>query len=84
MRCRLNALPEEKRHLVAVFTVPLVWPELPLSETILGTLDKMSLLKGVMAKTGVGAGIMDKCAFVHISSLTVTGCKLHPPRLIFR
>lgn len=46
--------------MVVVFTVPLVYPKLPLSQTVLTAVEGMPLLKGAMTKTGVGAGIIDK------------------------
>ena len=58
--CRCAQLPSSVNHLVVVFTVPLVYPALPLSQTILGAVEGMPLLKGAMTKTGVGAGIIDK------------------------
>jgi hypothetical protein len=48
------------KHLIVVFTVPIVYPCLPLSQTILTAVEGMPLLKGAMTKTGVGAGIIDK------------------------
>ena len=58
--CRLAQLPVSVRHLVIVFTVPVTFPKLPLSEAVLATIERMPILKGAMIKTGVGAGIMDK------------------------
>ena len=58
--CRLAQLPASVKHLVIVFTVPVTFPKLPLSETVLSTIEGMPLLKGAIIKTGVGAGIMDK------------------------
>jgi len=57
--CRCAQLPSSVNHLV-VFTVPLVYPCLPLSQAILSAVEGMPLLKGAMTKTGVGAGIIDK------------------------
>ena len=47
--------------MVCLFTVPLVWPKLPLSEGVMTVVDGLPVLKGVMTKTGIGAGIVDKC-----------------------
>lgn len=60
--CRCARLPPTVNHLVVVFTVPLVYPKLPLSQTVLTAVEGMPLLKGAMTKTGVGAGIIDKWA----------------------
>ena len=59
-QCRAEMLPLETKHLVVVMTVPLVWPKLPFSEGVLSAVDKASLLKKTMSKTGVGAGVVDK------------------------
>ena len=58
--CSCGRLPPTVNHLVVVFTVPLVYPKLPLSQTVLTAVEGMPLLKGAMTKTGVGAGIIDK------------------------
>ena len=58
--CRLSKLPQTTKHVVCLFTVPLVWPKLPLSEGVMTVVDGLPILKGVMTKTGIGAGIVDK------------------------
>ena len=58
--CRLSRLPPSTKHVVCLFTVPLVWPKLPLSEGVMTVVDGLPILKGVMTKTGLGAGIVDK------------------------
>ena len=58
--CRLELLPADTRHLVVCMTVPMVWPKLPFSEGVMSAVDGLPVLKKVMSKTGVGAGIVDK------------------------
>lgn len=53
-------MPATVNHLVVVLTVPIVYPKLPLSQTVLTAVEGMPFLKGAMTKTGVGAGIIDK------------------------
>lgn len=57
---RCAELPATVNHLVVVLTVPIVYPKLPLSQTVLTAVEGMPFLKGAMTKTGVGAGIIDK------------------------
>lgn len=59
---RINALPQSIKHIVVVTTVPVVFPKLPLSEATFTAVDNMPFLKGALQKTGIGAGIVDKCA----------------------
>lgn len=64
---RIGALPQSVKHIVVNTTVPVVFPKLPLSETTFTAVDSVPFLKGALQKTGIGAGIVDKCA----SPLTV-------------
>lgn len=50
------------KHIVVCATVPVVFPKLPLSETILSVLEDLPFVKGALQKTGLAAGIVDKCA----------------------
>ena len=75
--CRLAQLPTSVKHLVIVFTVPVTFPKLPLSETVLSTIEGMPLLKGAIIKTGVGAGIMDKYGFSSPFLPPFLACNLH-------
>ena len=61
MRSRIAALPQSIKHIVVITTVPIVFPKLPLSEVAMSTIDKTPLVKGALQKTGIGAGIVDKC-----------------------
>ena len=52
------------KHIVVCATVPVVFPKLPLSETTLSVLEDLPFVKGALQKTGLAAGIVDKCALV--------------------
>ena len=43
-------------------TVPVVFPKLPLSELAMTAIEDLPFLKGALQKTGLAAGIIDKCA----------------------
>lgn len=58
----MEQLPKSTEHVVCVHTVPLIFPSLPLSEKVMSAIEGLPVLKGAMTKTGVGAGIIDKCA----------------------
>lgn len=60
--CRIAALPPTVKHLVVCATVPIVFPKLPLSELTLTALEDLHFIKGALQKTGLAAGIVDKCA----------------------
>ena len=64
MSARIDALPRSIKHIVVITTVPIVFPKLPLSEVTMTTIDKVPLIKGALQKTGIGAGIVDKCALL--------------------
>ena len=49
------------RHLVVIPTVPVVFPKLPFSESALSTINSSGLVKGMLQKTGLADGIMDRC-----------------------
>ncbi len=62
MRDRIAALPPSVKHLVVCTTVPVVFPKLPLSELAMTAIEDLPFLKGALQKTGLAAGIIDKCA----------------------
>lgn len=49
------------KHLVVCATVPICFPKLPLSELTLTALEDLPFIKGALQKTGLAAGIVDKC-----------------------
>ena len=62
--CRIEALPATVKHLVVCATVPVCFPKLPLSELTLTALEDLPFIKGALQKTGLAAGIVDKCALL--------------------
>ena len=58
----IAALPATVKHLVVCATVPVCFPKLPLSELTLTALEDLPFIKGALQKTGLAAGIVDKCA----------------------
>ena len=52
------------KHIVVCTTVPVVFPKLPLSEATLSVLEDLPFVKGALQKTGLAAGIVDKCALI--------------------
>lgn len=57
------------KHLVVCATVPVCFPKLPLSELTLTALEDLPFIKGALQKTGLAAGIVDKCALIPLSGL---------------
>lgn len=56
---RLRNLPSSVRHVVVVTTVPVIFPNLPLSEFVLKSLNNLEFIKGAMQKTGLAKGLFD-------------------------
>lgn len=53
-------MPLTVKHLIAVTTVPVIFPKLPASEQVFAMIDSLPVVKGAMQKTGVGKGILDR------------------------
>lgn len=56
---RLHNLPSSVRHVVMVTTVPVIFPNLPLSEFVLRSLNQLQIVKDAMQKTGLAKGLFD-------------------------